>query len=153
MKKFCYLLLGNFRLVNYVFWVLISSNFLIISEAIAFPVPKAIAVPSQIIGQQKESIVIALEETELPLSVQSAVLTDASQRVSLPVANLRIIKAEKHQWSDGCLGLAEAEEICTQAIVPGWQVTVTDGQCQWVYRTDDYGKLLRLEQQISEKKF
>ena len=83
---------------------------------------------------------------ELPAKVQSAVLSDANKRVSKPVAALRIKQSEKQSWSDSCLGLAEPGKLCAQVIVPGWKVTVTDGQRELIYRTDNKGRLVKLEE-------
>ena len=83
---------------------------------------------------------------ELPAKIQSAVLSDANKRVSKPAAALRIKQSEKQSWSDSCLGLAEPGKLCAQVIVPGWKVTVTDGQQELVYRTDNKGKLVKLEE-------
>lgn len=83
---------------------------------------------------------------ELPAKIQSAVLSDANTRVSKPVAALRITESEKQSWSDSCLGLAEPGKLCAQVIVPGWKVTVTDGQRELIYRTDNKGRLVKLEE-------
>ncbi|MDY6902908.1 MAG: hypothetical protein SWZ49_33275 [Cyanobacteriota bacterium] len=83
---------------------------------------------------------------ELPAKIQTAVLSDANQRVSKPVAALQITESEKQSWSDSCLGLAEPGKLCAQVIVPGWKVTVTDGQRELIYRTDNKGKLVKLEE-------
>ena len=83
--------------------------------------------------------------SELPPEVKSAVLNDAVKRTSKTVSALKIIEARSQQWSDGCLGLAKPDEICTQAIVPGWQIVVTDGLRNWTYRTDEIGETIRLE--------
>ncbi len=48
-------------------------------------------------------------------------------------------------WPDGCLGLAKPGEFCTQALVQGWRIILTDNQKTWVYRTDSSGANLRLE--------
>jgi hypothetical protein len=45
------------------------------------------------------------------------------------------VEAEQRIWPDGCLGLAEPDEFCTQALVRGWRVVVTDGEREWIYRT------------------
>lgn len=83
---------------------------------------------------------------QLPTTVKSAVLSDATKRVSKPVAALRITQAQKQSWGDSCLGLAEADKLCAQVIVPGWKVTVTDGQRELIYRTDNKGRLVKLEE-------
>lgn len=83
---------------------------------------------------------------ELPATVQSAVLSDATKRVSKPVGGLRITQTQKESWGDSCLGLAEPGTLCAQVIVPGWKVVVTDGQRELVYRTDEKGKQVKLEE-------
>ena len=83
----------------------------------------------------------------LPPEVKTAVLNDVLQRTSRTVSTLKIIEARSRSWSDGCLGLAKPEEMCSQAVVSGWQVTVTDGLKNWLYRTDESGKTVRLEKQ------
>ncbi len=83
---------------------------------------------------------------QLPASVQGAVLQDAVQRTSRPLASFRIIEAQKRTWPDGCLGLSQSGMFCTQVIVPGWRVVVTDGQRNWIYRTDESGDMIKLKE-------
>jgi hypothetical protein len=56
-----------------------------------------------------------------------------------------VVSTTEQQWPDGCLGLAKDQEICTQVIVPGWRVEVSDNLQTWVYRSDSTGRILRLE--------
>lgn len=86
----------------------------------------------------------------LPATVTKAVLQDAQTRSRLPLSQLRIVQAELVEWSDGCLGLAEPEQFCTQAIVPGWKVTVVGGQQTFVYRSDEAGSLVKYEGAASQ---
>ncbi len=74
----------------------------------------------------------------LPKSITDAVLQDASRRSRLP-SDLRIVEAERRQWSDGCLGIRRPGILCTAVVVPGWLVTVESGQQRLVYRTGDFG--------------
>jgi hypothetical protein len=83
---------------------------------------------------------------ELPATVKSAVVSDATKRINKPVAALRITQTQKENWGDSCLGLAEAGTVCAQVIVPGWKVVVTDGQRELIYRTDEKGKQVKLEE-------
>lgn len=85
----------------------------------------------------------------LPTAVADIVLQDAFTRLSLPVAELRIVQVEEQTWPDGCLGLPQPGEMCTEALVPGYRVTIVGGQQQSVYRTDTTGSQLRLEQPAS----
>lgn len=84
-------------------------------------------------------------ESTVPVPIQTAVLEAAARRTSRSVAKFRIVNAEKRNWLDGCLGIAEPDELCTQVITPGWLVIVTDGQRNWTYRTDEFGDRVKLE--------
>jgi hypothetical protein len=85
---------------------------------------------------------------ELPAAVTDAVLQDASRRLKLPISSLRVVKAERRTWPDGCLGLGSPGIVCTQALVPGWQVIVEGGKERLVYRTGESGKV-RLDEAAS----
>lgn len=83
---------------------------------------------------------------QIPRQVADAVRQDIAQRENIPVSRLRVTQSSQQTWSDGCLGLAQADEFCTQALVEGWRVTVSDGRFTWVYRTDSSGRVLRREE-------
>lgn len=86
-----------------------------------------------------------LGSTKFPDAVGKAVLKEASQRTGLSTSDLRISETTKKEWSNGCLGLSSSDEVCTAAIVPGWQVTVTGGRRDLVYRTNESGSQVRLD--------
>jgi hypothetical protein len=86
----------------------------------------------------------SLERGNLPDSVAKAVLQDASMRFNLSSGTLRIIEAEQRNWSDGCLGLAAPDTMCSQRMVRGWQVRVMGVEKTYSYRTDDSGSLVKL---------
>lgn len=81
----------------------------------------------------------------LSTAVANAVLQDASQR------SLRIVQAERRTWSDTCLGLAPPGVFCAALAIPGWLVTVAVGQQSLVYRTDESGSNVRLDEAASLK--
>ncbi|WNN88833.1 hypothetical protein [Gloeocapsopsis dulcis] len=83
---------------------------------------------------------------QLPRSVADAVRQDVSQRENIPVSKLQVTALSQETWSDGCLGLAQPDEFCTQALVEGWRVRVSDGRSTWVYRTDSLGRVVRREE-------
>ncbi|MGJ3246040.1 MAG: hypothetical protein ACFE0I_08205 [Elainellaceae cyanobacterium] len=103
-----------------------------------FPCPEAVstAAPSN-------PSTAPVDESELPLSVRTAVLQDAARRTNQDSA-LRIVDAAEETWPDGCLGLGGPNDVCTAALVPGWEVEVTDGEQTWMYRTDRQDEI-RLE--------
>lgn len=81
---------------------------------------------------------------DLPETVETAVLTDLSNRTGRAVTDFTITAVERQTWPDGCLGLASPGVACTQALVPGWQVRLKDGEQNWTYRTDETGDQIRL---------
>ncbi|PSB10105.1 hypothetical protein C7B76_24515 [filamentous cyanobacterium CCP2] len=85
----------------------------------------------------------------LPWHLVRQVRRDVSQRTGIPPQQLWIARHERHTWTDGCLGLPGQGEFCTQALVPGWQIEVTDGSRSWTYRTDTSGQTLRLEEEYA----
>ena len=107
------------------------------------PVSSQGLIPAPSLQQEQPEL---LTSDTLPPEVKTAVLNDAVKRTSKTVSALKIIEAKEQQWSDGCLGLASSDEICTQAITPGWQIVVTDGLRNWTYRTDNTGDAVRLEE-------
>lgn len=81
----------------------------------------------------------------LPEAVAQAVKEEIARSYSLAVAKLEVNQSEAQTWPDGCLGLANLEEFCTQALVSGYRVIVTDGNQTWIYRTDTQGSIIRRE--------
>lgn len=99
-------------------------------------------------GGLSSSSAIALSQqsvADLPAAVSNAVLQDLSQRIQQPIASFQITRAEQRTWSDGCLGLSEPGTLCTQVLIPGWQVIVTRNHCCWVYRTNQSGSQIKLD--------
>ncbi len=80
----------------------------------------------------------------LPRTVKKAVLRDILRRQNIPISKLKITKSTQKTWNDGCLELGKPEEICTQALVPGWLVVVTDKNQTWTYHTNINGRNIRL---------
>ena len=97
--------------------------------------------------REEPVVLIAVEPNSqsIPPEVKTAVLNDAVKRTSKTVSAMKILEVQQQQWSDGCLGLGATDEICTQAITPGYRVVVTDGTNNWTYRTDNLGNTVRLE--------
>ncbi|MFB2836972.1 hypothetical protein [Floridanema evergladense] len=81
----------------------------------------------------------------LPDSLANAVKKDLAKRTGIALEKLRITNYKQETWPNGCLGISQPDQICTQALVPGWRITLTDGQKTWVYRTDNSGRNIRLE--------
>ncbi len=87
---------------------------------------------------------------ELPASVKNAVLQAASRRLQQPISQLTIIQAQRQTWRNGCLELANADELCTQNLVSGWRVVVGAVDQTLVYHTNQTGSAVRLNQKANE---
>lgn len=92
---------------------------------------------------------VSKQDANLPSAVEVAVRQDLARKVRIPVEKLKITKSSRETWSNGCLGLPKPDEFCSQALVEGWRVTLSDGRSNWVYRTDLKGEVLRLETQTA----
>ena len=74
-----------------------------------------------------------IPDTELPEAVKASVFQDIATSQNIPVESLQVVGARRESWPDGCLGLGGPDEICTFAIVEGWEVTVSRDNDIWVY--------------------
>lgn len=57
-----------------------------------------------------------------------------------------VVRVESRQWPDGCLGLSEPGQACTQTVVGGYEVVLSAEGQQYTYRTDSEGNLVILEE-------
>jgi hypothetical protein len=82
-----------------------------------------------------------------PAATPTAAIQSIRQTIKkqFGISKITIVSITEQQWPDGCLGLARGQEACTAMIIPGWRIEVTDNLQTWVYRTDQTGKTLRLE--------
>lgn len=58
-----------------------------------------------------------------PDGVAPLLTADLAGRLGLPAGSLALVAFEERTWPNGCLGLARAGEMCSQALVPGWLAT------------------------------
>jgi hypothetical protein len=92
-----------------------------------------------------ESAGAAAGNAALPAAVETVVLADIVSRDRVALDSLSVTAATPEDWPDGCLGLGGADDICAFAIVPGWAVTVSQGDRTWAYRTDADGLVIKVE--------
>ena len=82
----------------------------------------------------------ALETATASAAVRALIQTGGTAQ-----SQIDIVSMEAKEWPDGCLGLAEADEFCTQALVPGYKVTAKVGAETRIYRTNGDGSVIRRE--------
>lgn len=85
----------------------------------------------------------------LPPQIETAIRETLFQDAKITTKNFKIVGVSQHTWSDSCLGLVKTDEFCSEILVKGWRVVVSDGVFTWVYRTDSQGKMIRLESENS----
>lgn len=72
----------------------------------------------------------------IPSSLVKAALQQTARRSKLPISDLTVFWVEQKVWSDGCLNIASTGKMCSQSMVPGWQITIASGNRRWIYNTD-----------------
>ncbi|ABA20698.1 conserved hypothetical protein [Trichormus variabilis ATCC 29413] len=85
----------------------------------------------------------------LPRLVANAVLRDLSNREGISSLFLKITDYRQQTWRNGCLELQRPDELCSQALVPGWRVVVSRGQQSWIYHTNQNGSVVRLNERAN----
>ncbi len=136
----------------------VANEFTLLKTAIATPIVVSTSqnyklnnrAKNIVVNQQQNSQTISQIQTEnvrkrgLPVAVANAVIKDVSNRENIPLYKLRIIGYTQETWRNGCLEILKPGEMCTQALVPGYRVTVSDGDRKWLYHTNNNGRNLRL---------
>ncbi|MGB3533447.1 MAG: hypothetical protein WBA13_08005 [Microcoleaceae cyanobacterium] len=84
--------------------------------------------------------------------VVDAVFQQATEESGQPQSAFQIIDVRPNIWPDSCLGLAQPDDVCTQVLVPGWQITLSSGRTQQVYRTNQGGSQVQLDMAASSKR-
>ncbi|MEL6397817.1 MAG: hypothetical protein AAFR26_01885 [Cyanobacteria bacterium J06626_4] len=79
----------------------------------------------------------------VPDFVSDRVLAQAAAELRVPLAAISILRFTPEVWSDGCLGLGQANESCLQALVEGWQLEVVHQDQSYFYHTDATGEAIR----------
>lgn len=83
-------------------------------------------------------------DLDKPVSILAA-MHYLSKAINTPISDIRIVSAEKVEWSDSCLGLPESGELCAEVIVPGWRIMLVAGAQLYELHTDLSGQLIRLK--------
>lgn len=74
----------------------------------------------------------------------AAVKARVSQEFGVAESQLQVQESQAVDWSDSCLGAAEAGELCAQMITPGYRIVLSSGTQQFEVHTDRTGRSIRL---------
>jgi len=79
--------------------------------------------------------------THIPVDLtpaQRAALTTLSEKLNLPVDEIKLVATEAVTWPNGCLGIVRMGVLCTQAEVPGFKIVLeANGQNYEVHTNQD----------------
>ncbi|MEH1924005.1 hypothetical protein [Nostoc sp.] len=115
----------------------VSSGFTLIKGAVGASANFSLETSNEVL---KDNI----KPNRLPSLVANAVLRDLARRQGISTRELQIINYNQQTWRNGCLELPQSDEICTQALIPGWRIVVSNGKQNWIYHTNSNGRSLRL---------
>jgi hypothetical protein len=68
-----------------------------------------------------------------------------AEQFNVSRSTLRMISYSRETWPNGCLGLQTPNVRCAGNSVEGWRVEMTNGQQNWIYRTNMTGSVLAYE--------
>lgn len=127
-----------------IFTALVLSGMLSVGSSLS-AIKSATAAPVNYLAQiANEVLKENIKTNSLPNRVASAVLQDLSEREQIANSKLEIVDYTQRTWRDGCMNLPKSDEFCTQALVPGWRVVLSNGSQTWIYHTDNNGRSIRL---------
>ena len=89
--------------------------------------------------------VIPLLEDVLPPDVALNVRNQVSAILGVPVESIQLESIEQTDWPNGCLGLPEPEEVCTEVVTPGWLLVFSAEGQEYRFRVDQTGTVIRQE--------
>jgi hypothetical protein len=89
--------------------------------------------------------VIATVANSLPPDVALNVQNRVSELLNTSVEDLKLESIQQMEWPNGCLGLPEQAEVCTDAVTPGWLLVFNVNGQKYRFRIDQTGTIVRQE--------
>ncbi len=72
----------------------------------------------------------------LSAETSQRLLKAVSEQVNQPLTKLQILEVQPATWN-GCLGIFEPDQACTQQAISGFRTIIGDGQTTWVYHLNE----------------
>ncbi|TSC83893.1 MAG: hypothetical protein G01um101413_696 [Parcubacteria group bacterium Gr01-1014_13] len=83
---------------------------------------------------------------DLPIEPAALVVRkDLAMRLGVEEKKIVILEVAEKMWNNGCLGLEQRGEMCTEALVSGFRVLLAVDGKQYAYRTNKDGTVFRAE--------
>ena len=123
---------------------------LVLVMVLALAIAACAAMPTGPVSSSSGAVEKRVEETvtrsdSFPQALGEVLRQDLGKRSGVAPDQVRLVKTTAKTWPNGCLGLAKPDEFCTEMLVEGWQVVLTDGKQQWTYHTDRTGRNYRIQ--------
>lgn len=74
-----------------------------------------------------------------------------SERLGISTDDIAVKFIEENQWSDGCLGAAQPDEMCTQALVAGYRIVLVAEGHEYEFHTNLDGSQVREFEKVVPK--
>lgn len=89
----------------------------------------------------------AVETAPKPVlpSIAEHLRAQLAQSLGISPQDVVVVGVERVTWPDGCLGLGSPQELCTQALVEGYNVILSAGFGRYTYRTNLDGSVVRVD--------
>ncbi len=123
------------------------SVLIVVAALVAVLVVACVPPPAAVPGSA-ETPVSAPAGGEQPDFTNQALAWLATE-TNVPAADLRLVEAERVEWTDSCFGLGGPAESCLAAVTPGWRIVFEAGGQQYEVRTNLSGESFRLAPQAS----
>jgi len=133
-----------------IFTALVLTGILSVGSGLTL-IKSSSAIASQLSAETTTEVIKGnVRQNPIPRPVVNAVLQDLSRREGISTKKLEVIESSQQTWRNGCLELTQPDELCTEALVPGWRVVVSDSQKKWVYHTNQTGSVVKLNEKSSQ---
>jgi hypothetical protein len=101
-------------------------------------------------------VVVETPTTTAPVVMENTVVNDRVSKVlagglGISPELISVVSVTEKEWSDGCLGLGKADEMCTQALVSGYEVKLSAQGATYTYRTDKAVNAIRIDRSAMGK--
>ena len=83
-------------------------------------------------------------EQQVAPEATAAALQALASSLGVSLDAVKLDKIEDAEWPNGCLGLQAVDELCTEALVPGYRMTFTVNGKAYEVRTNLDGRMVRL---------
>ena len=85
-------------------------------------------------------------EDNLPAQAVLEAQSWLADQLNVTIDQVEIVSTEQVEWTDSCLGLGGAAEICAAVMTPGWEANFEVNGQPYEVRADDTGATIRSPQ-------